>query len=188
MAVIDTLRSITPEVSGILKKAGYFEEDAKDLREDTATKQKLKEAIDAKNHKLIEEMWSENPDFLASMPQFQGLKDHLTKTDLDRIVKEASGDGITQRKFEKRIDESYLTSPSRIERIERTEGHITDLMKAQREARKEKYKFKIWRTRSGECPLCRALEGQRRKIGEPYSTGGYTAHRHPNCLCYDEYE
>jgi len=187
MATIDVLRSLTPEVSGILKKGGYFGGVAKDLRHDTTTTRKLKAAIEAKNHRLLEDMWSNNPDMLSSLPQFQTCKENLNKTDLDRIQKEIRKKPKDQRTFERRIDRSYLTAPSRLERIERSEGHVSGLVKEQRKARKEKFKFKIWRNDANPCDMCKALEGQKRKINEPYSNGSYVAHAHPQCKCFDEY-
>lgn len=188
MEPINILRSIGPDVAGILQAGGYFEKGSKkDLRYDDDTKRKIRSALEEKNHRLIERMWSDDPDLLNSLPQFSALKDNLTKTDLDRIVKEMGRGPITQRAFERKINESYLTAPSRLERIERTEKHVTGMMKDQKQARKEKQKFKTWQAGPGACPICQAMHGQKRKIGEPYSNGAYIAHAHPNCLCGEIY-
>ncbi len=188
MEPVNVLQSIVPEVTGILQGAGYFDKGHKGaLRDDDATLRRLLKAVDAKNHRLAEVMWSNDPDMLASLPQFQTLKGHLNNTDMKRILKEVNREPLDHRAFARRIDESYLVSPTRIKRIERSELHITGLMNNQRAARKEKLKFKFWIIHPSACPICRMMAGQKVGINKPYSNGSYVAHGHPQCLCEDGY-
>ena len=78
-------------------------------------------------------------------------------------------------------------------RAEAIQQIIEARSEAKKSARKEKRavrkgaKYKTWRTRSGACDFCKTMEGERRKIGDPYSNGSQRAFGHPNCRCYSEF-
>lgn len=188
MKPLNILKTVASDVSGILQGRGYFEKGAKKvLRDDEETRRKIRVALEEKNQKLVERLWVNNPDLINSLPQAERLIDRLTDTDMKRIIKEIDKGGLSKADFERKISGSYLSAPSRLKRIERSEGHVSELMKKQRVARKAKMKFKTWRARPDGCPLCQAMNGQKRRFSEPYSNGEYVAHRHPNCLCDETY-
>lgn len=188
MKPINILKTVVSDVSGILQAGGYFEKGAKkNLKQDEETRRKIRAVLEEKNQKLAERLWVDNPDIIHSLPQMVRLRDRLVETDMKRIIKEMGKGELSKADFERKIKESYLTAPSRLKRIERSEGHVTTLMKKQRIARKAKQKFKTWRAGPSACPLCQAMNGQKRRFSEPYSNGEYVAHRHPNCLCDEIY-
>lgn len=149
---------------------------------------KLQQASEDKNAELISRMWTDNPDLLHSVVRYQQLQEELTKTDMKRLKKLAQKGDISEKQLRAKLGESYITSPNRVLAITRNEEHISGLYREQKAQRKKKMKYKIWRNRAGACPICKAMNGQRRKINEPYSNNSYVTHAHPGCVCYEDYE
>lgn len=48
--------------------------------------------------------------------------------------------------------------------------------------------YKIWLAQSDACPICKGVNGERKKLSERYSIGEYSPPAHPRCRCGENYE
>lgn len=226
--VLKILQSWAPEVSRILRKAGYFDLPPGTERDEIARKigfgkgtplyKKLQAASLEKNWQVAKIVLTEenlielkqgarevakslrvpfSPYDWAPIGQaymekegFQLVKS-LTKTDLNRLIPQIQKHfGLNERTFQKQFAQDYPCAPYRMRTIFRTEKYNAINGGAHLEAKSVDAKIKIWRHSHGPNPRLDhlAMDGEERKIDEPFSNGKQYPNGDPNCRCRADYK
>lgn len=131
-----------------------------------------------------------DPEALRILDGYQfdllkGFSEEIKK-DIGRVVRDAVSNGWSIPRTAKELKHVLDVKKWRLNTIARTE-----VLRASNAGRLEAYKKsgvvagKEWLTAEDDrtCPICSSLDGERRKLDEPFSIGVLAPPAHPNCRC-----